>query len=185
MKYSFTLKDNNEKSFRQLNWFLFFLHIVAAGIFALNTTENLVRVGLFILLGFYAVIYTVYTFFRYQRKAFETFNLIMAFLYVSFWFKYVNVTAGIIFLVVYIFIALVQAKKTAVHFSAEGIHLTRVFKTVVFPWTEMANVVLKDDLLTIDFKSNKIIQVEISEQGVVVDEGSFNLFCVDQMNRQA
>lgn len=185
MKYRFTLKDNKEKPYRVFNWFLFFMHIVAAGVFALNATEYSARLSLYILLGFYAAIYIVYSFLRNRNKAFETFSLIMALLYVNFWFKHVSVIAGIIAVAIYFFIALVQVKKTTVLFSEEGVHLTRVFKTAVFPWSEMDNVILKDNLLTIDFKTNKIIQVEIAESGKAVDEAAFNLFCIGLMQGKA
>lgn len=185
MKYSFNLKDGNEKPFRQFTWFLFFLHLTAAGIFALNTNESRVRVGMIVLLVFYALIYIVYSFYRRYRKALETFSLITAFLYGHFWFSYVNTVAGIIFVVVFIFIAMVQFRKTAIHISESGVHLTRIFKTVIFPWGAMTNVILKDNILTIDFKTNRIIQVEISENSESVDEDQFNLFCTGQMLNQA
>jgi hypothetical protein len=95
----------------------------------------------------------------------------------------VSVIAGIIAVVVCLFIALVHVKKTTVLFSDEGVHLTRVFKTVVFPWIAMENVILKDGLLTIDFKTNRIIQLEIAETNIAVDETEFNLFCTGLLKK--
>ena len=77
---------------------------------------------------------------------------------------------------------MVKGKSTTVLFNDEGVHLTRVFKTVIFPWAGMENVILKDNLLTIDFKTNKIIQVEIVESSRMVDETEFNQFCNMQMS---
>ena len=37
-------------------------------------------------------------------------------------------------------------------------------------WNELSNVILKDNLLTIDFKNNKLMQAEIINQ----DEAEFN-----------
>lgn len=181
MNYSFSLKDNNEKSFNQFVWFLFFLHIVAAGVFAYNTIENKVKLSLYILLGFYLLLSLVYYFLRSHKKAFETFSLVLALLYANFWFQHVGVIAVIIFAVIYLLVSVVQGKKTTVLFSEEGIHLTRVFKTIIFPWAAMANVILKDNILTIDFKSNKIIQVEIADNSKAIDEESFNGFCISQL----
>ena len=176
MKYSFTLKDNNQKAYNLFTWFLFFLHIAAA-IFALNTDDNKVRLSIYILLGFYAILSTVYYFYRKHPKALETFSLIMALMYANFWFQQVGIFALLVFAAVYLIVTLVKGKSTTVLFSQEGVHLTRVFKTVVFPWTEMDNVILKDNLLTVDFKTNKIIQVEISENNKMIDETEFNFFC--------
>ena len=176
MKYSFTLKDNNQKAYNLFTWFLFFMHIAAA-IFALNTDDNKVRLGIYILLGFYAILSTVYYFYRKHSKALETFSLIMALMYANFWFQQVGILAVLVFAAVYTIVTLVKGKSTTVLFSHEGVHLTRVFKTVVFPWTEMDNVILKDNLLTVDFKTNKIIQVEILENNRMIDETEFNFFC--------
>lgn len=50
-------------------------------------------------------------------------------------------------------------------------------------WTEVDNVILKDGLLTIDLKNNKILQSEILEtkNGFSIDENDFNQFCKEQI----
>lgn len=185
MPYSFTLKDNNQKAYKQFTWFLFFLHVIAAAVFVLNTNENKVKISIYVLLGFYALLSTVYFFYRTHKIALETFSLTMALLYANFWFQHVGIAAMLIFALVYIVVAVVKGKRTTVVFSEEGIQLTRVFKTVLFPWTELANAVLKDDVLTVDFKTNKIIQVEIAETAIIVDELAFNQFCTGQLHINA
>ena len=180
MKYSFTLKDNNQKAYRLFTWFLFFLH-VAAAMFVLNTTDIKTRISIGILLAFYAAISLIYYLYRKHAKALETFSFLMALFYASFWFQQVGIFALIAFAAVYGIVTVVKGKTTTVLFSTEGVSLTRVFKTVVFPWTEMENVILKDNILTIDFKTNKIIQVEIVEAARMVEETEFNLFCKTQM----
>lgn len=176
MKYSFVLKDNNQKAYNLFTWFLFFLHIAAA-MFALNTDDNKVKLTVYILLGFYLLLSTAYYFYRQHPKALETFSLVMALLYANFWFQQVGILAVLAFAAVFITVTVVKGKSTAVLVSAEGVQLTRVFKTVVFPWTEMENVMLKDNVITIDFKTNRIIQVEVVESNRMVDEIEFNLFC--------
>ena len=182
MQYSFTLKDNNQKAYNQFTWFLFFLHIIAAAVFALNTADNKVRLNVYILLAFYAMLSIIYFMYRKHQKALETFSLILALLYANFWFQHAGIIAVIAFALVYITVTLVKGKRTTVFFSDEGIHLTRVFKTIIFPWAEIENAILKDNLLTIDFKTNKIIQVEIIEGAKLIDETEFNLFCTEQLN---
>ena len=185
MKYSFTLKDNNLKAYYLFTWFLFFLHVVAAALFALNTNDGRVKLDLYISLGFYAVISIAYYFFKNRNKALETFSFILALLYGNFWLKQVGFLAVIIFAIVYLLVTAVKGKSTTVVFTDTGIQLTRVFKTIVFPWKEMQNVILKDNILTIDFKTNKIIQVEIIETAKAVDEYEFNLFCTAQLGQSA
>jgi uncharacterized membrane protein YobD (UPF0266 family) len=183
MQYSFILKDNNQKVYNLFTWFLFFLHIVAAAVVALKYRDSNAQLSVYILLGFYAVISIAYFFFRRHKKALETFSLIMALLYGNFWLKHVGVIALFIFVLVYLFVTIVHGKKTAVLFSEKGLLITRVFKSILYPWHEMDNVILKDNLLTIDFKSNRIIQAEIVEGSEVVDEKNFNGFCTAQLQQ--
>jgi hypothetical protein len=50
-----------------------------------------------------------------------------------------------------------------------------------YQWTQFSNVVLKDNLLTLDFKNNKILQKEIEPHISDVDETAFNIFCAQQI----
>ena len=183
MEYRFTLKDNNEKAYSMFVWFLFFLHIAAAAVFALSVKDTNVKLSVYILLAFYAVISIVYLFFKKRKKSLETFSLIMALLYGNFWLKHVGIVGMLIFAVVFLFVTSVQGKKTIVFFSEKGVALTRLFKTIVYRWQQMDNVILKDNLLTIDFISNKIIQAEIVENTETVDEINFNGFCAEQIHK--
>lgn len=47
-------------------------------------------------------------------------------------------------------------------------------------WAELNNIILKDGLLTIDFKNNRIIQQLIDEKNPV-DETEFNQYCREQL----
>lgn len=49
-------------------------------------------------------------------------------------------------------------------------------------WNELNNLVLKDGLLTIDFKNNKILQSEIINSSVELNEKEFNDFCREQLH---
>ena len=50
-------------------------------------------------------------------------------------------------------------------------------------WKELSNLILKDGLLTIDFKNNRIIQQQIADTSSTVDEKEFNEFCKQQLNK--
>jgi hypothetical protein len=49
-----------------------------------------------------------------------------------------------------------------------------------FDWSSFSNVVLKDNMLTIDFDNNKLLQAEI-EPSQNIDEAQFNLFSKTQI----
>ena len=46
-------------------------------------------------------------------------------------------------------------------------------------WDQFANVVLKDNMLTLDFKNNKLLQAEIASTNII--EEAFNTFAKEQL----
>ncbi|KAA9038486.1 hypothetical protein FW778_13060 [Ginsengibacter hankyongi] len=54
------------------------------------------------------------------------------------------------------------------------------FPTAEYQWNQLSNVVLRDDILTLDFNNNKLIQSEI-ENGKNVNEIEFNEFAQQQL----
>ena len=181
MEYNFTLKDNKQKAWYHFTWFLFFLHIISAVVVLINNSEYIVKQNVCISLVLYAVLGIYLLIYRRENKKSGTISWLLAFVYANFWFFNAGIVAVLIFAVVYIVVTIVKGKNTTILFAGEGIHIARVFKTTVFPWAAMDNVILKDNLLTIDFKTNKIIQVEIVEPEKAVDESEFNRFCNELM----
>ena len=61
-----------------------------------------------------------------------------------------------------------------------------VFNTVPkrkYMWNDVSNVVLKEGILTIDLKNNKLIQKEIDADISEADEQDFNDFCRHQLKK--
>ncbi len=54
------------------------------------------------------------------------------------------------------------------------------FPGTEYPWDKFANVLLRDNILTLDFNNNKLIQAEI-EDGENIDETEFNAFAQHQL----
>ncbi len=62
-------------------------------------------------------------------------------------------------------------------FYSEGLVLNSLFKKK-FPWTSLQSVILKDGLLTLDFKNNKLIQKEVLDDDEPdAPEDEFNDYC--------
>ena len=51
----------------------------------------------------------------------------------------------------------------------------------IVEWSQLTNVIKRDDLLTLDFKNNKLLQVQIINDDV--PENEFNRFCGEQLQR--
>ena len=66
-------------------------------------------------------------------------------------------------------------------FDVEGIVINSFPKKQVV-WTEIANIVLKEGILTIDFQNNKLIQKEIETPVTLKTEIEFNAFCKSRLN---
>ncbi|HRF18383.1 MAG TPA: hypothetical protein PK977_09445, partial [Chitinophagaceae bacterium] len=69
-----------------------------------------------------------------------------------------------------------------VHISADGIKLNILGKRFI-KWEQLNNLVLKDGLVTIDLKNNKLIQQYLDENSMPVNEKEFNDFCKKQLNK--
>jgi hypothetical protein len=52
-------------------------------------------------------------------------------------------------------------------------------------WKNVSNVVLKDGILTLDFKNNRLLQAPVIENWSNEEEKAFNTFCHDQINIRA
>ena len=50
----------------------------------------------------------------------------------------------------------------------------------IIEWNELSNVIKKHDLLTLDFKNNKLLQVQVINADHI-DEDEFNQFCQQQL----
>jgi hypothetical protein len=48
-------------------------------------------------------------------------------------------------------------------------------------WRDFNNIVLKDDLLTLDFKNNRLLQRETVDEEGDAEEDEFNLYCQQQL----
>ena len=66
--------------------------------------------------------------------------------------------------------------------SDEQIVITTFFRKR-YRWSDFSNVILKDNLLTLDFKNNKVLQREIEPYLSNVNEKEFNAFCAEQIQK--
>jgi len=68
-----------------------------------------------------------------------------------------------------------------VGFSNDMVVINTLFKKKI-PWSDFNNVMLKDGLLTLDFKNNKLFQKEaLDDDEVDADEDEFNDYCMEQL----
>lgn len=78
----------------------------------------------------------------------------------------------------------ITRRKLAISVAVEKIIYPSFPKRTIL-WNELSNLILKDGLLTVDFKNNKIIQQLIEKTEHSVDEKEFNDFCKKQLQSAA
>lgn len=78
----------------------------------------------------------------------------------------------------------VSARRLLVSVSENGINYPS-FPKKAFTWNELNNLILKDGLLTIDLKNNKLIQQLTEKRVDTINEKEFNDFCSQQIQSAA
>lgn len=85
-------------------------------------------------------------------------------------------------LLLFILLDVIAHKKLVVHVTDKTIVVPYIMQKTV-DWKEVNNVILKDGLLTIDFKDNKLFQQLILNSDADINEKEFNDFCRQQLNK--
>ena len=165
------IKNEKGKSHRLVALFILFLHVAIFSYllifekFRTEAASALVIIIIYILIQW-----------NYQRngKQKHLFNEFLFFVFAFGWLGLgiyslvaINMVMGLLY-----FLAL---QKIEFHFDDGGVTRMNLPKKK-YEWNEFSNVLLKDNLLTLDFKNNKIIQAEI-EPFQDINEEDFNSSC--------
>ena len=139
-----------------------------------------------IALLFAILITAVYTFFTVMewisKKPLPDFWHRSIFVVCSFvWMKEGLWWTGIM-LLLFILLDFIAHKKLVVDITDKRINVPYILQKT-FDWNEVNNVILKDGLLTIDFKNNKLFQQLILNSDEDISEKEFNDFCKLQLNK--
>ncbi len=148
--------------------------------------NNEIKIAKDILLLFATLITAVYTFFTvmewiskkplpdfWHRSIFGV--CVLVWMKEGFWW------IGIM-LLLFILLDFIAHKKLVVDITDKKIIVPYVMQKTV-DWNEVNNVILKDGLLTIDFKNNKLFQQLILNFDEDINEKEFNDFCMQQLNK--
>ena len=73
-------------------------------------------------------------------------------------------------------------KQPTITFSVDTIVIKKTLLTTEYGWHQCSHVVLKDDLLTLDFSNNKMLQLYIDNVKNDIDEIAFNQFSATHIN---
>lgn len=184
----FVLALKNEKLlyYHRMAVLLLMLNFAAFVIIAIYTgvtaTRNYAIIGVITTTLGLALAYWQYH--SFVKTGVDKRNVIGLYFAVICWVLMQNWVPAVICLVVQVFYS-ISIKKQLVNVATDEVQYPGLFVPATAKWNELNNIVLKDGLLTIDFKNNKIIQAEIVEQEPGVNEQAFNQFCTARLQHHS
>jgi peptidoglycan/LPS O-acetylase OafA/YrhL len=175
------------------------LHLLVALIFIIDLShvpENRIKDWLFSAIYFIAFILLLIAAIFYKRilnNVARHFRLLflesMLFLggSVYFWSKGLSLVAfshAILAGVLVLFMIYLRRKDDGelIIVSMSNVILPGLTRQRIVEWSELTNVIKRDDLLTLDFKNNRLMQVQIVNADDV-PENEFNQFCRQQLSK--
>ncbi len=185
MSFTFTIKDNRHNYYKKIASSLFLLNAFLFILIALQATSVFSKIILFSA-ALIIIVYAVYLW-RYKKQKERSFVFIYMFAAII----WIALTPSWYFALVLLFLLFIQLKlenDPLIIVAAEGIQI-QGFMQSRYEWTAFSNIVLKDGLLTLDFRNNKILQVEPDWPHAVMPkeyagfEKEFNDFCRQQLNK--
>ena len=177
-KFELLLKNEKIKSYDRIANLIILINLALFILLAINDADKKIRITglagaallLIILLAHY---------FSIRQKNKIPYRLAALYTAVVIWIVIEYWWIGIICFILSLLYQ-VSKKNLRIDFSHEKIEYLSFPKRKVL-WMELTNVILKDGILTIDFKNNRILQAEIcnTEPGII--EKEFNDFCKQQL----
>lgn len=176
--YTLIIPNTKTKTYDLMGWMLFSLHMAGFVYLLVASVDNDQRKwaasGIVLTLVFFSIEY----FLRKKRKRFGGLQQSLYFLpaiWILLFHFYIIGSVALLLSVLYG----ISKREFRVYITREYIQLPSLFSGR-HEWDELNNLILKDGLLTVDFRNNKIFQQLIDENNPV-DETEFNQFCRVQL----
>ena len=178
-KFEIILRNNKLQQYQSMAVFIILLNITVFIVRSVYEKEHYAR-NLALSGAVLAGILLIASFiFRKKKKQVQQLHLLSLLVISVTWAMAGIIPAFLLSLLLMMMYAVSQRKllvgvdKTAVLYPS--------FPKRTIEWSELNNLVLKDGLLTIDFKNDKILQAEIIDSSARWDEQEFNNFCREQL----
>ncbi len=178
--YVVVLKNNNKKMVEQTGW-LFSLFAMILFCFSLYQDPKNTSTWLFTGLTFAMAVTNGIKKKQHRKVQFYPLLVIAGI--------GIMLSTDMPFIGIFLLIGAFMERRTGVTkeigFSDTGIEFNYKRKRKI-SWPELSNVILRDDLLTIDLKNNSIIQIEVDDEDDAdyeVGEDEFNAYCRAQLGK--
>ncbi len=178
-KFQITLKNGKVKLYNRISWIILFIHLVVLLYLALFFTNKKIAISytltLIVISLLFILKYILHSTKTKHRIHVDTFFFLLMVGFIVSQEYWISIIPAVFFI-----LSSISVRKLVVLFSAENI-IYPSFPAKTIQWNDLENVILKDGLLTIDFRNNKLIQQHIDERYCIVNETEFNDFCRKQL----
>ncbi len=180
-QFQITLKNEKTRLHNLISWIIVFLHIVTFSYLALFIKDKSMQAGVITSLILLLLCFLL-RFILIEKKSrwypgFTSFYTLLMISWISIGFYWLVLIPAI-----FDILSAIVGRKLVSTFSEVKI-VYPSFPSKTFEWEKLNNVILKDGLLTIDLKNNKLIQQFVDESVNSVNEKEFNDFCRQQLNK--
>lgn len=177
--YAFTIQNDKLRSYNRIGYLLIIINILC--LFFIASRSNNAMISRYAMVGgLLTLLWVVLTFLRYYSISNSRMRLLPGYLFPAFiWFQlgYYWVTVTVVLLAILDYLA---RRPLLVQFTAEQIVYPSL-PVQEIAWADLQNLVLKDGLLTIDYKNNRVRQVSITDDLSTGEEAEFNTFAAGKL----
>lgn len=181
-KISVVIPNEKKSSYKLSIFFIAIINMIGFLYFIVNNDfGNLSYV--FAFLGFISILPPLCVYFIFMKNQ-DTHlaQIVIGILFASICWIFEGLTLVGFLNMLFAFMGLKTIRKLEIVFNEIGV-VYPSFPKKIFQWTEVEQVVLKDGMLTIDLKNNKLIQFVISNKENNLDEAQFNERCKQLQNQ--
>jgi hypothetical protein len=175
--FELILKNEKEVSYQKISILLLVLNLV--GLLFITYLKDFKNWGPFIMAAI--AIFSAFIAFYFSNKN-ERSPLTGAFFVLSLAWIFANYWVVGLLNTLFMTLHIAALQKPIVSISESRV-IYPSFPKKKIDWQELSNLMIKDGLLTIDFKNNRIIQQQIADISSTIDEKEFNDFCRQQLNK--
>ncbi len=181
-KYSFAIPNAKTNSYRLISFFMLAINLLIFGYVFLiasgNNQKNLSLVGVFIngagIAKFFLNNYS-------GTKNRKNFRVEIVFIISALLWLFIGKYVLAFMLLFFAVLGFYTNKQLIIYINENGIRYPS-FPPKLLLWPAVEQVILKDDVLTIDMKDNRLLQFAIDKLNtLVIDETEFNKFCIIQL----
>ncbi|MBK6936063.1 MAG: hypothetical protein IPH18_03660 [Chitinophagaceae bacterium] len=172
-EYIFSIANTKKKFYYFFAFFIIIINAVLLTLIRINYSEGPLKNWKLFGVVLYIILFSILFFIRREKEK-TTLSVFTFILVITAWLVMAELLPAIINLIILLLFK-ISTRSLVIKINAQRI-IYPSFPSLAIGWNELNNVILKDGLLTIDLKNNKVYQ-HYPEEISLVDEAIFNSFC--------